>query len=296
MNRGRDRAAGTVRERRVDGRTLAWAEYGTATGFPVFFFHGNPGSRLAGRLLDEAARDADVRLVAPDRPGFGRSEPRPDRTLLDWGDDVAALADGLGLDRYSVLGHSAGGPHALACGAAPVVRDRLETVGLLGGVAPPAAPHDDQPLANRLLSATARRAPWALGLLFRVTARLADRRSPSFVTQTLSDREVGDAPGDIDPGVAATVRRDFLEAFRDGPGGAVHEFGLLARPWGFDLSSVSVPVVARYGGDDSNVPPSHAAYLSRHLPACDDTVVPGVDHLGVLAQEGGALLRAVTPA
>src|SRR5262245_52528836 len=91
-----------------DGRTLAYAEYGAPRGSPVFHFHGTPGSRLQGRLLDAAAVAANVRLICPDRPGFGESDFLKKRRFLDWARDVRELADHLGIDRFAVSGLSGG--------------------------------------------------------------------------------------------------------------------------------------------------------------------------------------------
>src|SRR5438309_1811387 len=97
-----------------DGRTLAYAEYGDPAGTPVIFFHGTPGSRLmaAPAWKDESL---GLRIIAPDRPGFGLSTYRPNRTILNWASDVAELADALKLDKFIVAGVSGGGPHSLAC-------------------------------------------------------------------------------------------------------------------------------------------------------------------------------------
>ena len=100
----------------ADGRALAYCEWGDPTGSPVLLVHGGPGSRLL--CPDEDATvAAGVRLLTVDRPGYGGSAPRPDPTLLDWADDVQALADRLGLERFAVVGFSAGGGYALACTA-----------------------------------------------------------------------------------------------------------------------------------------------------------------------------------
>ena len=77
----------------VDGRTLCWAEFGLEAGRPVMFFHGGNDSRLAGGLLKAAAIATGVRLICPERPGFGRSTFQPGRGLLDWSSDVEQLAD-----------------------------------------------------------------------------------------------------------------------------------------------------------------------------------------------------------
>src|SRR5439155_16354079 len=98
-----------------DNRLLGYAEYGTSSGYPVIFFHGMPGSRLEGALGHEAAIGQNVRLVAPDRPGYGLSDFKRRRRMLDWADDVVELADALGIDRFAVAGISGGGPYVAAC-------------------------------------------------------------------------------------------------------------------------------------------------------------------------------------
>jgi pimeloyl-ACP methyl ester carboxylesterase len=99
-----------------DGRRLAYTEWGLPDGPPVLGFHGTPGSRLW--CPDEDATAAlGVRLILPDRPGIGGSDPLPRRRFGDWPADVEVLADTLGLDTFGVVGYSAGGPYAAACAA-----------------------------------------------------------------------------------------------------------------------------------------------------------------------------------
>jgi pimeloyl-ACP methyl ester carboxylesterase len=105
-----------------DGRTLAYTEWGDVLGRPVFFFHGMPASRLF--IPDpDAAADEHVRVIAPDRPGMGRSDPQPGHVVADWPADVTALADALGLDWFGVVGWSAGTPQGFACAAS--ITERL---------------------------------------------------------------------------------------------------------------------------------------------------------------------------
>ena len=98
-----------------DGRRLGYTELGDPEGFPLFLFHGTPGSRLAHAQGDPVSQIPGLRIIMTDRPGYGLSDPQPKRTLLDWPDDVAALADHLELHRFAVAGGSGGGPHAAAC-------------------------------------------------------------------------------------------------------------------------------------------------------------------------------------
>ena len=93
-----------------DGRMLRYAEYGPGEGTPLFYFHGYPGAHLKAGCLAQAG----LRLIGVDRPGMGLSSFQAGRRLLDWPDDVAALAQHLHLDHFAVVGVSGGGPYALA--------------------------------------------------------------------------------------------------------------------------------------------------------------------------------------
>jgi alpha-beta hydrolase superfamily lysophospholipase len=104
----------------ADGRVLRYQIVDTAHGDAVFLLHGALGSRLVHNSLSAAASDAGIRLVSYDRPGYGGSTPQPGRTVAAAADDVAAIADQLGVDRLAVWGQSGGGPFRarLRCPAA----------------------------------------------------------------------------------------------------------------------------------------------------------------------------------
>lgn len=87
-----------------DGRILGYAQYGDPNGVPLFFFHGWPSSRLQGIMLHEAGKKLGVRIISPDRPGFGLSTYDPKRILLDWPQDVLEIADHLKIKKFAVLG------------------------------------------------------------------------------------------------------------------------------------------------------------------------------------------------
>ncbi|MDH3675784.1 MAG: alpha/beta hydrolase, partial [Anaerolineae bacterium] len=142
-----------------DGRTLGYAEYGNPAGKVVFHFHGGAGSRLE-RPADKATlTNLGLRFVSTDRPGHGLSDPQPNRKLLDWPDDISQLADYLGLDKFYVMGWSAGGPHALAC--AYKLADRVLAGAIVSGLAPPdrPTPYEGLPFTNRILMFAFRQMP-----------------------------------------------------------------------------------------------------------------------------------------
>lgn len=97
------------------GRELAYTDIGDPGGPCVFFFHGAPMSRLHLIGLEDQFAAQGLRVLSPDRPGYGRSSPQVGRSMADWPQDIAALADALGIDRFLVAAHSSGGPYAVAC-------------------------------------------------------------------------------------------------------------------------------------------------------------------------------------
>src|SRR5262249_25526737 len=122
-----------------DGRKLGYAEFGPVEGRPILWFHGTPGAR---RQVAPVARTASwergVRLIAVERPGIGASTPHAYRAVVEFADDVRQLTEGLGIERFAVVGLSGGGPYALAC--AHEMSDRVLAAAVLGSVAPVVGP------------------------------------------------------------------------------------------------------------------------------------------------------------
>ena len=119
-----------------DGRTLhAYDTHPGATdGVAVCWHHGTPNIGAPPTPLFAAADRLGLRWVSYDRPGYGGSTPLPGRNIASGAADTAAVADALGIDRLAVMGHSGGGPHAIACGA--LLADRVIGVVSTAGLAP----------------------------------------------------------------------------------------------------------------------------------------------------------------
>jgi pimeloyl-ACP methyl ester carboxylesterase len=277
---------GETPENRVelrDGRVLTYAEYGEVTGRPVVFFHGLPGSRVEGALLKSQAHVSGLRVIAPDRPGMGGSDFQRDRVLLDWPNDVAELADLLGVERFGVLGVSGGGPYVLAC--AHAIPDRLTAAVVVAGPAPMSSPEATSGMSaqSRRMFWIARRAPWLAHAIFGFTA-LALRWFPDHVFGRVSsstppcDRAVLDRPD-----VKQAIVGSFREALRNGGDGVAYEMTLFTRPWGFQLKDVRRRVDLWQGTEDVNVPASMTQDLATQLPDCHAHILQGEGHFSLLA-------------
>jgi pimeloyl-ACP methyl ester carboxylesterase len=259
-----------------DGRGLGYAEWGDRDGSPLLYFHGWPGSRLEGRLGDEAARANGVRLIAVDRPGMGLSDYQAGRTILDWPDDVAELATALGLERFAVLGISGGGPYAAVC--AWKLSGQLTRAGIVSGLAPLDVPG--------MVAGMGRQNRFA----FQLVGRHAVLRRALFAVTTVSVRrrpagvlERGVAPVDskyLDrPQVKEVLAESLSEAFRSGGRGSAWEMGLYARPWGFRLDEIGTPVHLWHGEQDANAPVAMGRHMASVIPDCQATFYPGEGHL-----------------
>ncbi len=118
------------------GRAVAMAEYGDANGEPVMFCHGWPSSRTMAQLTDDTARELNLRIISPDRPGIRHSAFHANRKLLDWPPLIAEVADNLGIADFRMLAVSGGAPYALA--TAWAMPQRVRAISIVSG-APPIA-------------------------------------------------------------------------------------------------------------------------------------------------------------
>jgi pimeloyl-ACP methyl ester carboxylesterase len=277
------------------GRRLGFAEYGDPRGLPVFALHGTPGSRLMFALSHRAARERGLRLIAPERPGYGLSSFRRSVTLLDHAQDIAALADAFGFRRFALVGISGGGPYAVA--AASAMPERIVLLALVGPVGP-IADHGRQmrlSRGHRLLFGSLARWPFATRAFFLGLRRLL-RTAPEIAYRGLqarvppSDRAIL-ARDDVKENLRAAVR----EGLRAGVEGAVQDVSLFCAPWGLALSSIDASSVLWQGSDDSIVPPDASYLLARTLANCRLDVTPGAGHYWVFGQFG-LVLDAVAAA
>jgi pimeloyl-ACP methyl ester carboxylesterase len=282
--------------RTADGRTLAYAETGGRDGTPVFYFHGLPGSRsdFERTLGPDGLAGSGVRVVGIDRPGFGGSDFQRNRSFQDWPADVRAVADELGIDRFGVLGYSAGGPYVAAC--AHTLADRLTFAGIVSGVGPAETPRfrNGMGKTDAIMIRLARMAPPLARLAIAQATKQAER-SPEKFSRSF-DKEL--SPPDLeihrDPTVRQTVRDIFLESTRQGPAGVVHEYRISAKPSGLPLEEVDFPVRLWHGDKDATVPLHHAEYVAGRLGNAELTVLPGVGHLHTRERWGDLLEAAAT--
>lgn len=242
----------------IDGRVLRYCLHGPADGFPIIAHNGTPSTRW--RRADQIAvmHDSGVRVLMPDRPGYGGSTRRPGRSVADVAEDVRVLADAQGWNRFAVFGGSGGGPHALACAA--LLPERVTRCAVLSGIKPPgtAEPPDEQTLRPKLEQISR-------DIMDKVAA--GGPEMPGMPPTP---------PARENPDAMARLRATFLDSYD----GWVDDQIALAKPWGFTMPDGTVPVSIWYGTHDENVRNEHAQWLLAHIPGAqghryDGGHVPG---------------------
>lgn len=130
--------------RRPDRSQVAYSDYGPRSGRPVLLLHSSSASRPQPSRLVSALQAEGFRPISVDRPGFGLTDPHPDRVrgrADPFGaaiDDVRLLLGHLKLDRIDLLGRGGAQVAVAMARAAPELMGRV----LLVNPDPASASHD----------------------------------------------------------------------------------------------------------------------------------------------------------
>jgi pimeloyl-ACP methyl ester carboxylesterase len=269
--------------RLADGRRIGFAEYGDPEGQPVLAIHGTPGSRLMFALTDATARERRLRIVAPERPGYGLSDFQLQRSLAEAASDLKQCANALGLRRFALIGVSGGGPYAVAAAAA--MPRRIALLALINPVGPIA--ECDRRIriskAHRLIFNRLGRSDAACTAFFWPLRRLV-HSAPGLAYRVLqlrlpaSDRTVL-ARDEVRVSLQAALR----EGLRPGIDGARQDLRLCCGKWQLSLRDIDVPAILWQGSDDAVVPPAAAYDLAETLPNCRLDVIQGGGHYWIFS-------------
>lgn len=265
------------------GRELCYAEYGDPAGRPLMYFHGWPSSRLQGFPLDEVCKEYGVRLIAPDRPGVGKSDLQPERALQDWPEVVAELADYLKWDQFLVIGVSGGGPYAVATAAA--FPERVERAAVVCG-APPLASFPDRSAMMwpyRALLAIRPRAPFLIPALLEfsnwVSKYPVNKPPMSWAMKWTSpaDRKAMENQENFE-----VVTRSFREGISPGMKGITIDGDIYTSDWGIDFEKITVPIEFWHGDEDRNIPFEMVKEYASWIPSAEPHFLTGEGHYSMI--------------
>jgi pimeloyl-ACP methyl ester carboxylesterase len=273
-----------------DGRKLAYAEYGDPLGKPIFYFHGFPGSHWEAKMIEEGILKNHVRLIAVDRPGFGKSDFQRGRKFTDWPKDVIELANALRIEKFGVMGASGGGPYVLVC--ALKIPERLTRAGVIAGVGPFTEKDATRgmKMSNVFLFKVGKFFPGLLHLVFRQMAGVDMRNQMDKMLKSMPepDRKVLTKPEMFEVMIA-----DVKEAFLQGTNGAVYENIMYSNAWDFKLKDIQMEVLLWQGEKDTNVPPVMGHYQANAVPHCKAKFFPEEGHISLPYNNGDEIIRAM---
>lgn len=276
-----------------DGRTLGYAEYGNPEGFPIFYFHGGQESRLSSRFMDSTAKELNVRLIAPDRPGIGLSTFQKNRQFLDWGSDVEQLADHLKIGQYSVFGLSGGAPHVLAC----LMRDssRIKNASIISG----ATPYNYKgtlkgmwfPVKLIHWFANMKRDKQLRKFLqndYESLVNHPDKRMKQFQKYLPKpDKKLMNES----PEYGLEFIEGSLESYTQGIDGVVQEWKLYVSDWQMDFQKLNYPVSLWYGTEDKMAPKHRGTYYENQLPNATLKLIENEAHFSLIRNHLEPILK-----
>ncbi|XP_022943525.1 uncharacterized protein LOC111448274 [Cucurbita moschata] len=302
-----------------DGRFLAYKEQGVSADrarFSIIGPHSFLSSRLAGMpgLKTSLLEEFGIRLLTYDLPGFGESDPHPQRNLESSAMDMSFLANAVGVnDRFWVIGYSTGSMHAWA--ALRYIPDKLAGAAMF---APMVNPYDPS------MTKEERRATWKRWSRKRKFMYFLARRFPPVLPLSYRNSFLSGKHDQIDKWLALSLgkrdralvedpiheefwQRDVEESIRQGNTKPfVEEATLLVSDWGFRLHDLRLqkrvvksvihwlksllgdvqddftgflgPIHIWQGMDDMVVPPSMTDYVHRILPGAAVHKLPYEGH------------------
>jgi pimeloyl-ACP methyl ester carboxylesterase len=273
-----------------DGRKLAYAEFGKPDGYPVIYFHGG-GSSLEPLLLgDELISQFGIRLIAPDRPGFGQSDFQPNRGFSDYPKDVIFLANTLGLDKFSVLGISNGGGYVSACAAK--IPNRLINAVIVSGNW-----YMDSfaglPILTRCFFALAKTFPLLFEIVIKLSMRPFQGSSEKLLASFKQQLPAVDYAIFQSPQRLQAVRESAIESMRQSTKNVALDVLLYVYPWDFKAAEIQIPVQFFHGEQDTKVPISMARKVVDRLPTAQLFTYPDESHISVGINQFDAIAHAL---
>lgn len=260
------------------GRRLFVQEWGEP-GLPVVLLvHGFPGCADHGKLMSSSSHWKSFRLIAMDRPGYGKSDVQIDLTPLAFAEQIRTLLDKKNVQEFSILSVSGGAPYSMAL--AYLMKERVLRMCSVAGVAP-------MTLRNFSYMNARQKQTWAMrnfvpervlrfgmNLIWKSSLEKFERviftEMDSFGEQ---DRRVF-----ADPVVGPLLTETMRESLRQGPSGILNDMRVYSKSWGFPINEIQCPVTLWHGSHDDVVHPRFASDMQERLPKARLNLISNEGH------------------
>ena len=263
----------------IDGQRLSYSLAGCPHNPPLILVHGWLSHRGVWRTTLPLL-EAHYYCVSLDLLGFGDSDKpqHGDYSLLAQGRRVLALADALGFERFTLLGHSMGGQIAL-CTAALLAPGRITRLVSVAGV-----------VSGRLLPYVERLIYPGIALLYRFPSLAGPLQSLlryrwyvnlNFRPWFYDMDAIPFAEWEIDRRMAT---RPDLRFSAYAAGQAIHSLDLTPH-----LPKISAPALAIFGAQDGTVPVSDGRLVQQHVPGARLALLERCGHFPMYEQREGYL-------
>jgi pimeloyl-ACP methyl ester carboxylesterase len=271
-----------------DKRKLSYIDVGDEKGKVVLYFHGVPSAADEWGLWgdEEKIKALRIRLIAIDRPGLGFSSFQPNRRISDWAKDIAHFTEILGIEKFSVLGYSGGGPYAAVCAA--LIPDKLHAVSIVSSV----APFDKENVlegvnhGNIQFLKLSIQKPLLFRFLYCEIGLIAKLAPKQYLRKALDTFEAADAEVFSIPKV-----HNALFSAKGSAKGQQLDTKLIISPWDFDLKDIKIPVHIWHGGKDHNASPAMGRYLEERIENSVMNYFPEEGHISLIVKNAENILK-----
>ena len=261
-----------------NGNNIGYAIYGNKKNFPIFYFHGWPGSRF--ELKNIPLKKKKCFIIALERPGYGISDPISNFKILDWPKIVLEVANKLKIKKFSIIGVSGGAPFALAC-ANTIKNKRLKSIAIVCALAPSKAKGMTKGRVGMLLNFG--RKPFISWLIFNfLRVRLLNsnlEKSFNKWKNKISLPEIDLKLFTIDRG--KRLMENFKEAVKHGTKGVHRDANLYSNYWGFKLKNIKKKIFVWHGDKDLTVPIITNKYYKKKLKNKEIFIKPNEGHFSI---------------
>eukprot|EP01112_Ceratiomyxa_fruticulosa_P003977 TRINITY_DN142_c0_g1_i4.p1 TRINITY_DN142_c0_g1~~TRINITY_DN142_c0_g1_i4.p1 ORF type:complete len:356 (+),score=48.85 TRINITY_DN142_c0_g1_i4:305-1372(+) len=270
-----------------DGRKLGYMRYGKIDDTPkynILLFPGIPGSRL---FCPYHFIPDNVNIFVLERPGIGLSDEKPNRTFLDWANDVNEFVDKVGLSRFSVVGYSAGGPYGLVVASKlGELRDgngksRLAGVAIISSVSPKA------PEVTAGMTMQFKFAYYLAEKYPSILRSIVKSMSKDFMKNPVKGgrEDMGQyCKFDQEMYTTAKVETLFLQSglevhSRGQWKSEAYEYTLWCKDWGFKLEDIKTKCTVWQGELDTGTTLNMGKYISKRIQNSKFNIVPNTGHM-----------------